>query len=123
MGLLLSIETVSMECCSCGTAFVLTNAKYRRCKDEKESFYCPNGHSQSFVQSEIQKLQKQIDQEKRNVAYERDRAERHLKSSTALKGEITKLKNRIGNGVCPCCNRSFQNLKRHLECKHPEFKK
>jgi hypothetical protein len=23
--------------------------------------------------------------------------------------------------VCPCCNRSFQNLRRHMATKHPEF--
>jgi hypothetical protein len=30
---------------------------------------------------------------------------------------------RIGNGVCPCCNRSFTNLRRHMTTKHPEYPK
>ena len=24
-------------------------------------------------------------------------------------------------GVCPCCNRSFSNLRRHIQAKHKEF--
>lgn len=32
------------------------------------------------------------------------------------------IKKRVGNGVCPCCNRTFENLSRHMSCKHPEYK-
>lgn len=39
----------------------------------------------------------------------------------AQRGQTTKLKNRIAKGVCPCCQRSFQNLKRHMESQHPDF--
>ena len=39
----------------------------------------------------------------------------------AAKGQISKLKKRASAGVCPCCNRSFQNLRRHMGNKHPEF--
>ena len=28
---------------------------------------------------------------------------------------------RTGNGVCPCCKRSFTNLRRHMNTKHPNF--
>lgn len=41
----------------------------------------------------------------------------------AEKGAKTRIKNRVANGVCPCCTRTFQNLHRHMETKHPEFKK
>lgn len=40
---------------------------------------------------------------------------------TAAVGQVTKLKNRVGHGVCPCCNRSFGNLARHIESEHPTF--
>lgn len=28
---------------------------------------------------------------------------------------------RIRNGVCPCCNRSFKDVHRHMKSQHPEF--
>jgi hypothetical protein len=27
----------------------------------------------------------------------------------------------VANGVCPCCNRTFQNLARHMAGKHPDY--
>jgi hypothetical protein len=28
---------------------------------------------------------------------------------------------RVGNGVCPCCNRTFEDLARHMKVKHREY--
>lgn len=27
---------------------------------------------------------------------------------------------RIGAGICPCCNRTFSQLARHMQSKHPD---
>lgn len=37
------------------------------------------------------------------------------------KGKLTKTRNRIAKGVCPCCNRSFVNLGKHMAGQHPDF--
>lgn len=29
---------------------------------------------------------------------------------------------RVGAGVCPCCKRTFQQLARHMKCKHPKYR-
>jgi hypothetical protein len=34
-----------------------------------------------------------------------------------------RLEKRVRSGLCPCCKRSFVNLKRHMATKHPEEKK
>jgi hypothetical protein len=31
------------------------------------------------------------------------------------------MRKRIQSGVCPCCNRTFENLGRHMKSKHPAF--
>lgn len=33
------------------------------------------------------------------------------------------LRNRAAAGVCPCCNRTFEQLGRHMTTKHPEYVK
>lgn len=43
------------------------------------------------------------------------------RSRNAYKGQVTKVKNRVSKGVCPCCNRYFKNLHRHMENKHPDY--
>lgn len=49
--------------------------------------------------------------------------EMRLRQLSAARGQVTRIKNRVGNGVCPCCNRSFGNLHRHMQTKHPGWKK
>jgi hypothetical protein len=49
---------------------------------------------------------------------ERDTAERRRRAEKAAK---TKIKNRVAKGVCPCCNRTFQNLADHMKSKHPDY--
>ena len=83
----------------------------------------------SYTESEKDRLSKKL----KSVEEDLRRTESRLASEKAQrkfaehrvraeKGAKTKLKNRIANGVCPCCTRSFQNLQRHIETKHPEFK-
>lgn len=43
-------------------------------------------------------------------------------SSSRIGATKTRIKNRVKNGVCPCCNRTFENLARHMQAKHSDFK-
>ena len=49
----------------------------------------------------------------------REEAEASLQ---ATKGVVTRLKKRAIAGVCPCCNRTFQQLAAHMAHKHPDYK-
>lgn len=92
-----------------------------RLRDHK-GFWCPNGHRQHFVgETEAETLKKLLEAERsRSDLFIRQRdAERRSKS--AIKGQLTKTKNRIAKGVCPCCNRQFQDLHQHMETKHPDY--
>jgi len=55
--------------------------------------------------------------------HDQTRADRDHKEAQrrAEKAAKTRIKNRIGNGVCPCCNRTFKDLASHMKCKHPEY--
>jgi hypothetical protein len=48
----------------------------------------------------------------------KEQAERRL---SATRGVVTRIRNRVANGVCPCCNRTFADLHRHMASQHPEF--
>ena len=51
-----TITTVEMTCCSCGTSFAMDETlKELRLKDGN-SFYCPNGHSQKYTNSQSDQL-------------------------------------------------------------------
>mgnify|MGYP001592000967 CR=1 FL=1 len=93
-------------------------------------FYCTYGHRQFYIEgeSEADKLRRERDrltqrlaQKDDEIARQRDLRTAAERSAAAMKGQVTKIKNRVGKGVCPCCNRTFENLQRHMHSKHPTF--
>lgn len=111
------------ECCNCGMVFAMTADFAKRRRKDGKSFYCPAGHSQHYVigKTEEQKLREQLATTERqrldavsNAQQERERANKVAKA-------YGKIRDRVKNGVCPCCNRTFQNLLQHMQTQHPEF--
>ena len=124
-------ELITEDCCNCGMLFAMTNDFRQRRLDDRETFYCPSGHGQSYTgKTEAQRLKDQLAQQKRKTEYmeaQRDKArgeKRTVKRQlSAQKGIVTKMKKRSVHGVCPCCSRTFKQLQRHIANKHPEFVK
>lgn len=118
---------VHEECCNCHVVFGMESRHRQRLIDNGKSFYCPSGHEQHYSQSTVQKLKSQLEQESARLARERERrlgaekeSEYFRKSRDGMKGALVKAKKRAVAGVCPCCTRTFQNVARHMETKHPE---
>lgn len=82
-----------------------------RLKLNGEWFYCPNGHRQHYTQSESDRLRGLLD--------EANRSKTQLAANyAALQREHNRVTKRVSAGVCPCCNRTFQNLARHMASRH-----
>jgi hypothetical protein len=110
------------ECCNCGVTFGMPSSLLKTFREDSNKwFYCPNGHRQHFSETESVRLRREIERLKSQVEWQKAARQRFEKEVTAKKGQITKLKNRIAKGVCPCCKRSFSNLARHMADKHPDF--
>lgn len=115
------------QCCHCGVFFGIEAGHYKCLVRDKTSFFCPNGHKQSFTENEADRLRRERDRLQQQVA-ERDdeitklaeqsqRADKAVKVATA---RIRKLQKRAQGGVCPCCNRTFSNMTRHMKTEHPD---
>lgn len=123
-------------CPTCGITYALPERVVQDRRERGGNWYCPNGHSLSFTETEADRLRKEarrletkLAAEKTNVEWWRKRTDEARKETehqearaNGYKGALTKVKKRVGNGVCPCCNRSFADLGRHMETKHPAFK-
>lgn len=117
-----STITCSKE--GCGISFMVPSHWSQKRREDHKTFYCPNGHSQWFPQeSEEEKLRRERDRLKQNTAYLEDRLKDKDRQVSAARGQVTRIKNRISAGVCPCCNRSFSNLAKHMAHMHKEYKK
>ena len=120
-----------LTCCyeSCGVTFGVTAAWERVRREDHAWWYCPHGHKQHFaVETDAERLtrekaavERQLGWEKssREVAQRRAVAAEH--ATRAVRGHLTRIKRRVAHGACPCCHRSFADLRRHMEGQHPEF--
>lgn len=115
-------------CPNCSMSFALPPRFIKERREGGASFYCPSGHKMSFHESESDKLRKQLEAEKRSVEWLRQSArvkDSQLKGARIqigkVKAKLQRAETRIAHGVCPCCNRSFQNLRRHMNTKHPDY--
>lgn len=56
-----TIGMVTQSCVSCGCMFAVTAQMDSQFKDTGKSFSCPNGHSQSYSETTVAKLRKEIE--------------------------------------------------------------
>jgi len=94
------------------------------------AFYCAYGHSQVYIKGENEetklrrerdRLQQRLAEKDDEISRQREMREQTERRLSATRGQVTKIKNRVGHGVCPCCTRTFENLARHMTSKHPTF--
>lgn len=128
------------RCLTCDCVIPMPESTYNDFLQSHANFHCYWGHSQHFtkeqgVQGRLAELQRERDRLAQRIAEKDDtiRAERertesarriadhNQRSDNAYKGVATKLKKRAVAGVCPCCNRQFRELERHMASKHPNF--
>lgn len=126
----MEVTLTTINCGECGGTYAI-NERYRAQKESKGGgWHCPYCQCNwgYFGETEAQKLKKQLETERRNVEFYRNnaRSERDAREQTerrlvARKAANTRLRNRVKNGVCPCCSRTFMNLHDHMKTKHPDF--
>lgn len=115
----------AVTCYKCGVDFASPVLPRRR--TDGETFWCPNGHPQVFHETEVMRLKKQLEAEKqKREAAEREKEwalvrQRDAESkATKVQKRLNLQTKRINAGVCPHCHRTFQQLARHMQCKHAE---
>lgn len=116
-------------CASCFATFAIPSRHEQKCSDEGAHWWCPCcGHQWQYGDNHLTRAQKDLEQERRRHETTQrllERRNEQLETSEhrrrAEKAAKTRIKNRVANGVCPCCKRTFVNLSRHMKNKHPEF--
>lgn len=120
----------SIRMAGCGHVIYMGSEHERELRQTHKSYWCTIcGYTNYFPgETDVQKLEKQLQAAREETARERKRkewAEQETRNvelrRRAQQGVVTRLKNRVGHGVCPCCTRSFADLKRHMTTKHPDY--
>lgn len=109
MNLMVMKEFIEITCANCGCLFALTQHYQNQKRKNGGDFNCPNGHINTYGETENDRLRKQLAIESSKRA---DMEHQVFISKKKL--------DRVSKGVCPNCNRCFQNILRHMKTKHSD---
>jgi hypothetical protein len=111
--------TLVVTRCWCGIGHAIPTDLYDMAKRRKGfSVYCPLGH-EWVIRSETE--DKKVERLEGRLRATRDLLHAEERSHSATRGHLTRQKRRVSAGVCPCCNRTFANLARHMHGQHPSY--
>lgn len=58
----------TIECCNCGVLFQVSATLNANWLKTKQTFYCPNGHPQSYIKSTEETLRERIEYKDRAIS-------------------------------------------------------
>lgn len=124
-----TVHAVRMAGCG-HVVFLSAEHRTERLRDH-ERFYCSTCGKINYytATSDLEDLEGRLnnaidqrDTARANLQTQRKKTQHKQRQLAAQKGVTTRIKNRIGNGVCPCCKRTFTNLARHMKGQHPDYR-
>jgi hypothetical protein len=118
----ITIKLDVLTCGNCGIGFGVDEKVIAQRRRDHQTFYCPNGCPRHYPHESTEERYKRLyNFAETRLTHTRDQLESTERSRRAYKGQVTRIRRRVGKGVCPCCNRSFQDLASHMEAKHPDY--
>ena len=115
------IEFTVWSCGECGIQQAVTTAAFEERQRTGKDFHCFNGHVRVFRDTLEKRLKRELDRATQVKEAAEARAATAERERAAVTKAHTKMRVRVMNGVCPCCNRTFQNLMGHMKTEHPDF--
>ena len=104
----------AIVCSNCGVEFLVPTGYHTQLVDKRKIFHCPNGHQQVYADSEVARLEKEVKALK-------EKADKALQWLEQERKAHARTRKRHAGAVCPCCNRTFSQLTRHMKTKHPGY--
>lgn len=122
-----------LNCHKCGGTYAMSNYYLEERRDDGVGWVCPYCQAgTAYCKSEADRLRAELTKQKRSTDYQRREKEKYLQqrntlehSRNGMKGVLVREQKklaRVRKGVCPCCNRHFKNVQRHMDSQHPHYK-
>lgn len=114
-------KMITVGCYKCGVLFGMPDELDNKFRQTHEMFCCPFGHQQHYLgETREEALKRQLQQSEARCSHTEDQLESTQNSLRSTRGVVTRIKNRVKRGVCPFCNRHFENVERHMKAKHSD---
>lgn len=113
-------EYVVVDCGKdgCSQHFAMSRSFYNETRRTGKSWYCPSGHSLIWKGETTEKKLEAAQARQRHLEDQLRAAEAEAES---VRVRLLRDRQRFANGVCPRCNRTFQNVARHMATQHPDY--
>jgi hypothetical protein len=117
------------DCPTCGCVYAIPDGVHRMGLKHKAShtIYCPSGHPWHYTGTTHAEEVRQLRDNLAAARARRDQAEEGERMARMREAKAEKARKRLADraaaGVCPCCHRTFKQLARHMDNKHPEYRK
>lgn len=125
-----SINLTTFSCGTCGGVYAINELVRSQHKREGTGWHCPYCREGwgYFGDGEIDKLKESLRLSNKRADFQSRRADRQSQAARtaeyrrrAAVGRLTKIRNKIARGECPCCGKRFQNLLEHLQKRHADW--
>lgn len=113
---------VVTDCGVCGVVYTVPERRYDHMRSDGGFASCPNGHQWGWREGTKQRdeLRLERDRLKQQIAEKDDAILEARRERDRANAKALRIEKRSKAGVCPCCNRSFKQLREHMKKKHPE---
>lgn len=111
------------DCPTCHMQYALPQDFRKRMQQTSGTWYCPRGHAVCYTESALDRARRELkiaNRQLESALYARDSEYRRWRGERVQHGKTKARLRRTAAGLCPHCNRNFENLRRHMETKHPE---
>lgn len=111
------ITITTMTCPVDGTVYGLSETFREARALDGRSWHCPlGGHTLHYPgETDAQKIERL----QKSLRDERDAKWAEARRADTANIKFRNLKRRVLSGVCPHCSRTFKELQRHVQSKHP----
>lgn len=101
-----------------GFDFAMSRTFYDETQRTKRTWYCPMGHPRAWRGKTTEQSLKDA---RAKATHLQDQLRAAVRDAEASRVQLLRDRARFANGVCPCCNRFFDNVHRHMSSKHPDY--
>lgn len=123
---IITVEMYEVDCGKCSGMYSITENFRLRKEREGGTWTCPYcatgwGYGNGSIHKKLAAEQAARAEAERRTAAALVRANEAQAAADKAQAELKRHQRRTKAGVCPCCNRTFVALARHLKTKHPGY--
>jgi len=114
------VELTQIICGRCGGVYGIAERVRQYHEEHGSSWHCPYcAIGWGYAKGRIKTLEEELARERARTQNALSREAEAIARASAAEAANAKARKRAQAGVCPCCNRSFANVARHMATKHP----